>query len=205
MTLLASEIPTARYLDEPGQYIMLVVDYFRRDSRTGVPQLHCRMEVLRSWTPEGWTSDRLGQKVTRPLPLRGPRVAFLGDLLRATGNEDLELDPDDDSAIARAICLQPFVATCKHSKLVPSRSRPGEMIRFMNVVQIASLDRTCVFAMNGWAVPEPDDWAALCVPDPNPKFRGDNDPGHDTDWPCPHHRAPEFGCEPCADILGAKR
>lgn len=32
-------------------------------------------------------------------------------------------------------------------------------------------------------------------------FRGYNDPGHDTDWPCPHHRAPEFGCEPCADEL----
>lgn len=34
-------------------------------------------------------------------------------------------------------------------------------------------------------------------------FRGYNDPGHDTDWPCPHHRAPEQGCEPCSDLLAA--
>ena len=170
MTLRASEMPTARYLDVPGEYILYVADYFRRDTAKGVPALHARMEVICSWDGEKWSKDRQGMKVTRPFPLRGPGLGFLGDLLRATGNPEIELEPDDDAAIARAICLQPFRGLCRLSKPVPSRKRPGETVRFMNVVQIRPLERedrseidTLEWPASWSAI---TDWAALCVQDP---------------------------------------
>lgn len=168
MALRASEIPTARYLDEEGEHVLVVRDYFRRDTARGVPALHARMEVVRTVDPLGrWSAHCAGAKVTRPFPLAGPGVSFLGDLLRATGNEDIALEPDDDAAIARAICLQPFRAYCRWSRPVPSKKRPGETVRFMNVVQIRRLER--LQEVEAWL---PDylsgvmDWASLCVPDP---------------------------------------
>lgn len=131
---------SALYLEDEGDYVLEVVEYFRRPTAKGTPALHCRCQVLATLEEDGaWSPRRYGEQVTRPFPLAGPGVAWLGDLLRAVGQEEIDLDPNDDRGISMAIAHQPFRARCKLSKPVPRRDGNGTR-RFMNMVQIRSIE-----------------------------------------------------------------
>ena len=150
--------------ESEGDYIVEVIEYFRRPSAKGSPTIHARLQILARWQGR-WTDDKHGQLVTKPFPLRGPGVQWTADLLRAVGQDEVDLDPDDDLAISYAIARRPFCARLKLSAPVRKHDGTGDR-RFINVVQLRQIEWGTMTDLPEHVLNRPLCTRSVCVADP---------------------------------------
>lgn len=153
-------------LREPGNYVMEIIRYFRRETYAKYNAIYANVAVLarpmavqeRGKAPSViWDESVRGRKVRRVFVIDYGSDSLFQQLCKALG-ENPKFDRSNDRLLSETIGFRPFAARCEWLK------RPGEPM--MGLDRIRALTEAELDSAPDWMLRRPVVMESLCAPDP---------------------------------------